>query len=72
MWTKTWWLKVADRAIRAAAYTAITITGGDAANVLTTTTTGKLGMIAGSAILSILGSIATTKAYGDNDDPSLA
>ena len=70
MFTVHFWRSAFERAIKTAAQSAVVLLGADATNVLRTDW-GQVGaLVAGSALLSILTSIASARLT-HSDDPSL-
>lgn len=62
MLTKSFWIGVADRAVKTAAQTLVTLWGADQAfNLLEIDLVPALGVAAGAAVLSVLTSLASAR-----------
>jgi len=70
LFTNDFWLQTLERAIKTFAQTAVALIGAGVLNVLTTDWQQLLGVSLGAALLSVLTSVASAKAHGD-DSPSL-
>lgn len=68
--TRKFWLRTADRAVRAAAYGALGVLGGGQLNAWDVDWKKVVGFALGMAILSTLGSLAASNV-GDRESPSL-
>ncbi len=69
MFTRIFWTKAAERAVKTAAQSAILVFGADQVNALSASWADVGGFAAGGFVLSLLTSIATS-GTGPSDDPS--
>jgi len=69
MFTRTFWLKATERAVKSAAQSALLVFGADQINALTANWADVGGFALGGAVLSYLTSLITAGA-GPDDDPS--
>lgn len=72
MWSKIWWQKVADRMVRAAAYTFTTLAASDVTGVKQMDWDFIGAAVLTVSLLSFAGSVLTTGFGRDKGDPSLA
>lgn len=71
MWTKNFWKKTAERAIKSAAQSAILVLGADQVDAFAIGW-GEVGSFAlGGAFLSVLTSLISSGLSGPGNDPSL-
>ena len=70
MWKPTFWKQAAERAIKTFAQTIVAMVGANSVSVLDADFLAVISASFGAAILSILTSIASTKAK-DPESPSL-
>jgi hypothetical protein len=63
-------LQLAERAVKTAAYTAMSLTTADGINLWSIHWHEALGVVGGATIYSVLGSLSST-AVGDPSSPSL-
>jgi hypothetical protein len=70
MFTTEFWARSAERAIKTAAQTAVSLLGANAVDVLSVDWAQIASVSAGAAVVSVLTSIAGTR-IGDPADPSL-
>ena len=72
MFTKPFWVKSIERAIKTAAQTTLVFLGGSqvALDLWTIDPVNVAGVAAGGFVLSILTSVGS-EPFGDKDDPSL-
>lgn len=69
MFTKKFWKKATERAVKTGAQAAVLVIGADHVNALTASWTDVAGFALGGVVLSVLTSLASLKA-GPDDDPS--
>lgn len=69
MFTRKFWKKATERAVKTAAESAILVFGADQVNALSAQWADVAGFAIGGAVLSYLFSLATAGA-GPDDDPS--
>jgi len=70
MFTSRFWRAAAERAIKTAAQSAVVLLGADYVDILSVDWSEVGVLAAGSALLSILTSLASARV-NDSDDPSL-
>lgn len=70
MLTKRYWLKLAERAVKTAAQSAVLFIAADQFSAWNLNYTELAGYALGGALLSALTSLATTP-FGEGDDPGL-
>lgn len=71
MFTKLWWQKAAERALKTAAQAYVGLLGADAANWITLGGDRVAVVLAGAALLSLATSILTTPFGDDPTDPGV-
>jgi hypothetical protein len=70
MFTTEFWARAAERAVKTAAQTAVSLLGANAVDVLSVDWQQVASVSAGAAVVSVLTSIAGSRT-GDPTDPSL-
>jgi hypothetical protein len=68
--SRTFWVRVAERAVKTVAQTAVALIGAQAFDVLSFDWQGLASVAVGAGIVSVLTSIASSEV-GDPEDPSL-
>lgn len=71
MWTRSFWKKTAERAIKSAAQSAVLVVGADQVDAFAIGWEQVGGFALGGAFLSVLTSLISSGLSGPGDDPSL-